>query len=39
MALVEDISLAHSLSILTTEDVIKDRISTNGQKIKGPRRV
>jgi len=39
MALIEDINLKDSISVLTAEDVARDRISTNGQKTKGPRKI
>jgi hypothetical protein len=39
MALIEDVGMAQSISILTMEDVAKDRIAQNGQKTKGPRKI
>ena len=39
MALIEDINLPKSVSVITLEDVTKERITTNGQKTKGPRHV
>ena len=39
MALIEDINMPSSISILTAEDVARDRISANGQKTKGPRKI
>ena len=39
MGLVEDINMAYSVSVLTSEDVAKDRIAQNGQKTKGPRKI
>ena len=37
MALIEDINLPKSVSVITLEDVTKERITTNAQKTKGPR--
>jgi len=39
LALIEDINLPKSMSILTAEDVAKDRIATNGIKTQGKRRI
>jgi len=39
MALIEDLNMPNSISVLTMEDVAKDRIATNGQKTKGPRKI
>jgi len=39
MALIEDINLPQSVSVLTAEDVAKDRIAANGVKTKGPRKI
>jgi hypothetical protein len=39
MALIEDINLPQSMSVLTMEDVAKDRIAQNGQKTRGPRKI
>jgi replicative DNA helicase len=39
MALLEDLNMPQSLSVLTAEDVAKDRISANGVKTKGPRKI
>jgi replicative DNA helicase len=39
MALVEDVNLPQSVSVMTMKDVVKDRIATNGQKTKGPRKI
>jgi replicative DNA helicase len=39
MALMEDLNLPNSISVLTYDDLAKDRISTNGQKTRGPRKI
>jgi len=39
MSLIEDANMAQSISVMTMEDVAKDRIATNGQKTKGPRKI
>jgi hypothetical protein len=39
MALMEDINLPNSLSVMTHNDIAKDRISNNGQKTRGPRKI
>ena len=39
MALIEDLGMPNSISVMTMEDVVKDRVATNGQKTKGPRKI
>jgi replicative DNA helicase len=39
MALIEDVNMPTSISVLTYEDVAKDRIANNGVKTKGPRKI
>jgi len=39
MALLEDLNMPQSLSVLTSEDLAKDRITQNGVKTKGPRKI
>jgi replicative DNA helicase len=39
MALIEDLNMPNSISVLTYDDLAKDRVTTNGQKTRGPRKI
>jgi hypothetical protein len=39
MALIEDVNLPRSLSITTMEEIAKDRVTSSGQKTRGPRSI
>jgi len=39
MSLIEDVNLAKSVSVLTMDDLVRDKVSTNGQKTAGRRTI
>ena len=39
MALIEDLTLPKSISVTTMEDLVKEKVTSNGQKTRGPRQV
>jgi len=39
MSLIEDVNKPTSVSILTVDDLVKDRVAQSGQKTRGPRSI